>query len=347
MPSLPAKPKVSVILPIRNEADFIGRCLRSVMGNDVPAERMEILVVDGMSDDGTREIVRSLAAEDPRIRLLDNTRRTVPFAMNLGLAESKGDIIIRIDGHTTITADYVEQCVRTFVEHPDVWRVGGVMETVGERYMARVIAAAMSNPVGVGGGNWRIATEEGYADDVAFPTWARWVFDKVGLYDEQLVRNQDSDLTQRISQAGGITYRNPRMQTVYYSRGTLGKLGRQHYQYGLWGIRTIQKHGKPANLRRVAPLIFVLVWLVLIAGALLWRPGWMALSGFAAIYVLGLAYAFFHAAVRNGTKVALLVPVACAVMHFTYGAGLLMGVIHWMVLRGRFIPKPEAHKLSR
>ena len=347
MSGTPTKPLVSLILPVRNEKAFIEPCLRSVMANDYPAARLEILVVDGMSDDGTREIVCRLAGEDPRIRMLDNARRIQAPAMNIGIRESKGEILIRADGHTEVAPDFVSQSVRVLLEHPDVWRAGGAMETVGRTYVGRAIAAAMTSAVGVGGTNWRVRMTEGYVSEVPFAACWRWVYDKVGLFDEELVRNEDDEFTQRVNAAGGKHYLCPAIRSVYYSRATLGRLARQYYQYGFWRIRTIQKHRRPAHLRQVIPSLFVLGWLALIVGAVLWRPLAFVLAACAGLYLLALIYGAVDAARRASPGVAPLVPVACAIMHFAHGLGSMHGIWSWVVLRGRFVAPPEFHKMSR
>jgi glycosyltransferase involved in cell wall biosynthesis len=340
-------PFISVVLPVRNEADFIEKCLRSLMANDYARGRIEMLVVDGMSDDGTREIVQRLAAEDERVRLLDNLQGIVPCAMNMGIRESKGDIIIRVDGHVTVAPDFISQSVRALNEHPEVWCAGGVMETVGTTYIGRVIAAAASSPFGVGGASFRTGDTEGYVNAVPFGAHRRWIFDKIGMYDEELVRNQDDELILRIVEAGGKQYRCPSIRSVYYPRHSLRKLARQYYQYGFWRIRTIQKHGRVASLRQFVPLAFVLAWAALLVTSVLWAPALLATAGLAGLYLLLLVAGAAESARRRGITVGLLVPVAIAVMHFAYGFGCWKGVWSWVVLRGRFVPKGATHKLSR
>lgn len=342
------EPFVTVIVPIRNEAEHVERTLRGILDNDYPAERMEVAVVDGMSDDGTREIVEHLATGDSRVRLVDNPDRTVPYAMNRGIESSEGEILIRVDGHMTIAPNFISESVRSLQEHPDVWLVGGLVETVGMTYIGRVVAAAMTSPIGVGPGSCRIpGGAEGYRDVVPFPAYWRWVHDRIGPYDEQLVRNQDDDFHQRVQQAGGKQYMSPAIRCRYFSRATLGKLARQYYQYGFWRVRTIQKHRRPARLRQVLPMMFVLGWISLIVSGLLWRPMWLALGAYAGIYGLALICGTVPVIRKEGMAVAWLVPLACAIMHFAYGLGNLKGIWSWLILGGRFVPGPQAHKMSR
>jgi len=337
----------SMVIPSRNEADWVERCIRSVLANEYPADKMEIIVADGMSQDGTRQIIERLAKEDPRIRLFDNPLRIMPCGANIGIRHSTGDVVTVLSGHTLVSPNYMAECNRILVEYPDVWRAGGVMETVAASYIGKVVAAAQSSPAGVGAGNWRLGVQEGYVPLVPFGATRRWVFDKIGLYDEELVRNQDDELTQRLVEAGGKQYMTQSVRVQYYSRTSLWKLARQYYQYGFWRIRTIQKRKRPAHLRQVVPIIFVLGWIVLGIAGFVWWPMWLALAAYASVYALGLVANIFWAAHRHGWGVALLTPVACATIHFSYGVGALKGFWSWVILKGRFVPKPEAHRMSR
>lgn len=339
-------PRVSVIVPIRNEADFIERCLRSILENDYPADRVEVLVVDGMSDDGTREIVGRVAAAEPRVRLLDNPQRIVPFAMNRGIRESRGDLVLRIDGHAAAPPDFIARNVAAMQEHPDAWGVGGAIDTVCSNDVGRAISAAMTSPVGVGNARFRLGGFQGYVDTIPFPCYRRWVFDRIGLFDEELVRNQDDEFNLRLTLAGGKLWMDSRIRSQYFARGSLRKLARQYFQYGFWRIRTIQKHRRPASLRQIAPMIFVSTWLALIVGTVVWRPIGCVLAAFAALYALGLAVGALDVARKAGLKYALLAPLAFMAMHFCYGLGSLEGLVVFGLLR-RKPARPEDHPMSR
>jgi glycosyltransferase involved in cell wall biosynthesis len=341
----------SMVIPSRNEADWVERCIRSVLANEYPADKMEIIVADGMSQDGTRQIIERLAKEDPRIRLFDNPLCIMPCGANIGIRHSTGDVVTVLSGHTLVSPNYMAECNRILVERPDVWRAGGVMETVAASYIGKVVAAAQSSPAGVGAGNWRLGVQEGYVPLVPFGATRRWVFDKIGLYDEELVRNQDDELTQRLVEAGGKQYMTQSVRVQYFCRGSIWKLARQYYQYGFWRLRTIQKRKRPAHLRQILPILFVAAWfplaLLAVAGAIWWWPLVLPLAACAAGYVLGLIGNILWVAKRDGLKVALLTPPACATIHFSYGVGALKGFWSWVILKGRFVPKPEAHSMSR
>jgi glycosyltransferase involved in cell wall biosynthesis len=339
--------KFSIVIPVRNESDTIERCINGILINDYPREHMEVIVVDGGSTDNTRSIVKKLMVGDERVKLLDNPARITPVGVNLGIRHSTGDLIVFMSGHAVMSRNFMAELARVIKEHPDVWRAGGVMETVSDTHMGRVIAAAQSSPVGVGPGNWRVGVREGYVHQVCFAVVPRFVFDRVGLYDEELVRNQDDEFNQRVREAGGKHYMNPAVRIQYFARGSLRHLARQYYQYGFWRIRTIQKRGRPAHMRQILPVFFVLGWIVLALGGLFSSLLWLALVAYASLYAGGLIANIIWVSRHHALSVALLTPLACAAMHFSYGFGVLHGFWSFVVLKGRFVPKPEAHKLSR
>ena len=340
-------PFVTVIMPIRNEADFIEACIRSVSEGDYPADRFEILVVDGMSDDGTREIVSRLASVDPRIRLLDNPDRGVAPAMNLGIRAAKGELFVRIDGHALVEAGFLTESVRCLEAHPDAWVVGGYIETASEGFVGGVIAAAMRSPFGVGNSHFRTRDYEGWVDTLAFGTHHRWVVDRIGWFDEELVRNQDDDFNQRIREGGGKIWLSSSIRSRYFSRSGFGKLWRQYFQYGFWRIRTFQKHRRPGALRQLVPLVFVSTVLLLALAATVWSPALWLLEGAVGAYGLALLGGSVQVGLRSGWRFAFLAPLAFVVLHFAYGLGSLWGLVRFGLLHGVGVPRGAEHSLSR
>jgi len=334
-------------MPIRNEADFIERAIKSILTNDYPAQKMEVLVVDGMSDDGTRETVRRLSQADGRIRMLDNPKRIVPTAMNLGLKAAKGELFIRIDGHAEIPRDFIANSVQCLAEHPETWVAGGPIKTVADTYTGQAIAAAMRSPIGVGNSRFRLADYEGWVDTLAFGVHHKWVVDKVGCFDEELVRNQDDDFNLRIILAGGKIWMSKAIQSTYFSRGSLRTLWRQYFQYGFWRIRTLQKHGRPAGIRQVVPLVFILSLLLLGLGGLFWKPLAVLLVAEIILYVLALAIGALDVGRKSGWQYAPIAPLIFALLHFGYGLGSLWGAVRFCLLRGHGLRKPEEMQMSR
>jgi succinoglycan biosynthesis protein ExoA len=322
-------PSVSVIVPVRNEAGFIETCVRALLDQvDVPSH-YEVLVVDGMSDDGTKALLERLAAKDSRLRILDNPARIVSTALNIGIAASTGEIIIRVDGHTKVASDYVRANLSLLAEHPEAWSVGGPIAHRGKSRLSRAIAAAMSSPVGVGGARHRFESFEGYAEGTAFPAFRRWVFDKIGMFDEHLVRNQDDELNFRITRAGGRIFISPRVKHDYFVRGSYRALFSQYTQYAYWKVEVMRKHGRVIAPRHVVPGVFIIA-LPFCAGATLLLPFPISLVPSVPLAVYGglLAWlALATAVTERDLRVGVGAAAAAATMHVGYGLGTLAGVV--------------------
>lgn len=340
-------PFVSVIMPIRNEASFIERAIKSILDNDYPADRMEVIVVDGMSDDGTREIIDKLSRTAPSVKMLDNFRRIVPTAMNIGLEAARADLFIRVDGHAEIARDFIKKSVQCMRQHPDAWVVGGCIETIADNYIGRAIASAMRSPIGVGNSRFRLGDYEGWVDTLAFGTHHKWILNKIGYFDEELVRNQDDEFNLRIILAGGKIWMSKSIRSKYFSRGSLAKLWKQYSQYGFWRIRTLQKHNKPAAVRHLVPLLFVLSLLLLGLAGLLWIPLWALLGIEVAFYVLVLFGGTLHVGWKSSWRYAFIAPLIFVILHFAYGLGSLWGIVRFVIFRGLGLTKVEEIKMSR
>lgn len=327
-------PMVSIIMPIRNEAGFIRRSLGAVLAQDYPQECVEVLVVDGMSDDGTREMVRETfersnveAFQRSNLHMLDNPERIVPTALNRALEQAKGDIIIRVDGHCEIAPDYVRRCVEV-LEETGADCVGGPMETVGRTVMAESIALAQSSPFGVGGVAFRTGSDEGrYVDTLAFGAYRREVFERIGNFDEELVRNQDDEFNFRLTQAGGKIWLDPSIRSVYYSRASLRGLWKQYFEYGLYKVRVIQKRGAVPSWRHLIPGGFVLGLVFSLLLALLTGRKRLALSVAGPYAAANLAASAWAA--REKPRLLPWLPPAFATLHLAYGLGFLWGLWRW------------------
>lgn len=332
-------PTVSVIMPIRNEVGYIHKSLEAVLQQDYPRDRVEVLVVDGMSDDGTREYLRERMHDDERIRLLDNPRRIVPTALNIALRHARGDIVVRVDGHCEIAPDYVRACVHAIETH-GVECVGGPIETVGVGVVGRAIAAAMSSPFGVGTARFRTNPgEQRLVDHLAFGAYRRTAFDLVGTFDEELVRNQDDEFSFRLTRAGGRILLTPEARSRYFGRGTLKGLWRQYFEYGFWKVRVIQKHRRLASWRHLVPLAFVAAVLGTTAlGGVTGSVWWPAavLLPYAALNLI----ASVSAAGRAGWGVLAILPPVFATLHVAYGIGFGWGVWAFLLSRRRGRPAP-------
>jgi glycosyltransferase involved in cell wall biosynthesis len=321
--------RVTVIMPIRNEAAFIERSLGAVLAQDYPADLLEVLVVDGMSDDGTRDTVVPMLERRPKSRLLDNPERIVPTAMNIGLAEATGDVIVRVDGHAVVEPDYVSQCIQVLDEkRADC--VGGSIRTVSTTATAQAIAEAMGSPFGVGDARFRTTHDRSmWVDTLAFGAYKREVFDRVGLFDEELVRNQDDEFNYRLRAAGGRIWLDPRIRSTYYARSTFRSLWRQYYQYGYWKVRVFQKVPGSAQLRHWVPPLFALAVLGGLLGAVLIPVLRVPYLGGLFVYTMANLVSSALVAARRGWRHLLRLPFVFATLHLSYGLGFWRGVLRF------------------
>ena len=326
---------VSVIVPCRNEKDYIDACMRSVLSQDIPPGQIEFMVLDGMSDDGTREILQRLIGEDFRLKVIDNLRQITPCARNIGIREARGKYIAILDAHATYSSDYVGNCIKLLEEHSEICCAGGPIISVGKSIFGRATAGAMSHPFGVGNAKHRFPDYEGYAEGACFPVYRREIFEKVGLFDENLVRNQDDDFNYRVALSGEKVFISPRAKCTYYVRETPSKLFWQYLQYGFYRYVVLRKHGSHISLRHFAPIIFFsLVCLLLLSGA--WLSGWWNLItvSLPMAYALTLLTAGIRLRRKLGRFVVLVFPFAAAIMHFAYAVGFA-----WAFLRVAFAPR--------
>jgi len=344
--SLDNLPIVSVVMPVRNEAGFIVRTMEGLLAQDYPPDRMEIIVADGMSDDKTREILAEYMGRFPQVRMLDNPSRIASAGLNVAIATAKGEIIARIDGHSEVAPDFLRQNVQLLLEHPEAWSVGGPIVHSGRNTFAKAAAIAMGHPCGVGLATHRFSDYEGYVEGAQFPALRRWVFDRVGNFDEALVRNQDDELNYRITQAGGKIYVSPKVRYVYFVRERLDQLFRQYFQYAFWRIPMIRKHRRPTTLRQVIPPLFFLMMLVLfVTGSVLRQP--LVAMLLPIVYVMVLLAVALSFVLKAGLKVASLVPAAIATMHIGYALGFAYGLCAVLAWPQAWVQSGAMSRLSR
>jgi GT2 family glycosyltransferase len=317
-------PMVTVIMPVRNEQKAISLSLCSVLAQDYPAERLEVLVADGMSDDGTRAIVGEIAKHDPRVRLIDNPARIMAAGCNAALAFARGEIVVLLGGHAEIAPDFVRESVALLREHPEAWSVGGPILHVAHSFFGKAVAVAMSHRLGVGNASHHFANYEGYAEGAPFPILWRWVFERVGMLDERLVRNQDDEFYYRIRQAGGKVYISPRIRYTYFVRERMGQLFRQYFQYGFWRIPVMKKHQRPTTIRQVIPSLFYLACICLLLVGIWFKQPLIALA-LPSLYGVSLAAVGLSVLPNVGYQVACRVPLAIATLHAGYALGLMYG----------------------
>ncbi|HEY4364069.1 MAG TPA: glycosyltransferase family 2 protein [Bryobacteraceae bacterium] len=326
------KPFVSVIVPCRNEAEFLPGCLDSILGSDYPSECMEVLIADGWSVDGTRQIVAQYAARDPRVRVVDNARGITPAGLNLAIRQARGDVIVRLDGHSTVAPDYLTQAVDQ-LEATGAANVGGTMLTLTRDRgpFAEPICVALTSPFGVGNSRFRTGVKVLSPVDTVFGgCWRREVFARVGYFNERLERGQDIEFNLRLRRAGGTILLAPGMQSRYYARAALKTFCRSNWNNGVWALLPFAyTRGMPVRWRHLVPLAFFAALAGSVAAALL-RPelGTWALALVAGPYLAVNAAVSLAAAWRKRRfTLALLLPVTFACLHLSYGAGSLWGVL--------------------
>ena len=316
-------PSVSVVLPVRNEADTVAGAITSAVAQEYPGP-LEVIVADGASTDGTKETIEAFATRGGRVSLVDNHASTTPAGLNAAIRASQGEVIVRCDAHSILPPTYVRQAVETLIA-TGADNVGGIQAAVGHGPTQRAIAWAMSNPLGVGNSRFHYGGSPGPIDTAYLGVFRRDVFDRVGFFDESLIRNQDYEMNYRIRQAGGLVYFDPRLRVEYRPRRTLGALGSQYWQYGRWKWRVARKHPESVQLRHLAPpaLIIGLIG-SLIAGVAL--PTWTGvLTPFA--YLAVLTGVSIWAALRRRDPALLLVGPALATMHVSWGLGFLTALL--------------------
>lgn len=338
------KKRVSVIIPARNEEKFIERSIRSIYANATESVEVEIIVVDGISDDGTVGVVEDLIGQGIPVTLMHNQKKITPVSMNLGIEASSGDFLMFSGAHAEYPSDYLKTCLAVIEEHPEAWCVGGNIDTKCDTRIGQAIADAMSSPFGVGNAMFRLGKHTGYVDTLSFGCYHRWVFGKVGLFDESLVRNQDDDMNLRVLQAGGKLYMDSRISSVYYSRSSLKQLFRQYWQYGYWRTRTLAKHGRVASFRQLIPALFVLAIVFFALIGILVPNLWYLIATLGIVYFFFLLLGTIDVSRRSGVVSGAYAPLLFVVLHFAYGGGFWAGCI---ALLFRKEPSSASKELSR
>jgi glycosyltransferase involved in cell wall biosynthesis len=316
-------PLVSILLPIRNEAAFIERCLGAVLAQDYPANRIEVLVADGMSDDGTLDLIRAMPGGE-RLRIIPNPARIQAAGLNLLIREARGEVLVRVDGHTIIASDYVRACV-TALQETGAWNVGGPMLSAGTTPMGKAIAAAGGSPFAVPSA-FHVRQKAAFTDTVYLGAWPRWVFEQVGSYDEHVGVNEDYELNVRIRAAGGRIYLTPAIRSTYYGRQALRALGRQYWRYGQSKVKTLATHPNSLRPRQLAAPALVAALLLGGVFSLLNRRLRVLMALLSLAYTSANLLASLRVASRSGWALLPRLPAIFAVMHLCWGAGFWVGL---------------------
>lgn len=305
--------KVSIIIPCRNEEKFIGRCLDSIVKQNYPKENLEVLVVDGMSEDKTKEIIKEYFLKFPYIRILENPKKITPCALNIGIKNAKGNIIIRMDGHSSYKEDYILKSVK-FLNEYKADNVGGiwVIKAREKTLIGRAIAKSLSYWFGAGNAYYKIGTKGfKWVDTVPFGCYRKDVFNRVGLFNENLVRSQDMEFNLRLKKSGGKILLIPEIVGYYYARSNLKEFFYHNIEDGIWAILPLKFVKIPLRLRHYIPLIFFLTLPLSI-----WP------------YIVASLYFSMQIAIKEkDVKLFFVMPLAFFVRHIGYGFGSFVGLI--------------------
>jgi glycosyltransferase involved in cell wall biosynthesis len=323
--------RVSVIIPCKNEEKTITLLLNALKEQNFGQSEMEIIIADAMSDDDTRQAVRNFQNLHPEmdIQIVDNPKIHIPCGLNVGIQSSQGEIIIRMDAHSVPHKDYVALCVSGLDENR-ADNVGGVwdIKPLTNTTMAKAIADAASHPVGVGNARYRYTNKSGYVDTVPFGAFKRDLFDRIGLFDETLLTNEDYEFNERIRQNGGKIWLNPEICSNYFARKNLRELSRQYWRYGLWKSQMIKRYPKSLRMRQILPPLFIIFLILLGIASSITIKALFLLGIVLTIYSLTLFIVGIQLALKKKMPPHLLnIPLAIATMHFSWGCGFIYGLL--------------------
>ena len=328
--TLPETPKVSVIVPCRNEERYIDQCISSLLKTSYPINHLEILIVDGSSTDGTKAKLASLKRKHPFIQILANPKKVIPIAMNIGIANSTGDIILKVDAHSTYPGNYITQCVEFMIEY-QADNIGGYLSVTpsSNTIVAKSIALVLSNKIGSGYGSTKTKVSvPTWTDSVGFGCYKRSMLDKIGYYNEGLTRGSDMDLNNRLRSNGGKILKIPEITVAYYTKSTLGSFWNHNFSDGYWVTYPLALLRTPFTLRHIIPLAFVTgVSVLLLLG--IWNTLFLLLGiSILGFYLLVISVTSVYIAIKQGNP--LYFPVLCMTFftrHIAYGTGSILGLI--------------------
>jgi len=323
-------PFVSIIIACRNEKRFIAKCLDSIIGQDFPKEKLEVLIIDGMSEDGTREILKKYQRGYFFIKVLDNPKKVTPSALNIGIKNSKGEIIIRMGSHAKYRKDYVLKCVECLKKYK-ADNVGGIIRTLPAKntITAKAITVSLSHPFGVGGSYFRIGSKKPrWVDTVFGGCYRKEVFKKIGLFNENLIRSQDLEFNLRLKKSGGRILLVPDIVAYYYPKSDLKDFFIYNLKNGIWVIYHLKFSKIFFRIRHYISLIFVSILIGSAIGAIFFP---FFILFFLLVIMAYLFFAFYFslkiAFYRREWKYLFLIAIAFACRHFGYGFGSLIGIV--------------------
>jgi len=323
-------PWVSIIIPCRNEEKFIGKCLNSIINNDYSKESLEILVIDGMSEDKTKEIVEKYTKQYLYIKILENPNKFTPFGLNIGVKNARGDIIIRMDAHSTYEKDYISKCIK-YLNQYNADNVGGIWKIMPRTHtlINKAIVFASSSIFGAGDAYYRRGYSRGpkWVDTVFGGCYKKEVFEKIGLFNENLIRSQDMEFNLRLKRAGGKILLVPDIISYYYPKSNLKDFFRHNFSDGIWSTYPLKFEVRIFSWRHLVPLFFVSsLILSLFFSFFFWQARLFFDLIFGSYVFLSL---FFSVKIsfKKGFQYLFLMPIVFATRHFGYGLGSIWGIV--------------------
>ena len=328
--------RISIVVACRNEGNSIRSLVQSILNQDLE-DSWEAIFADGTSTDQTHEILSAYCARDDRLRLIDNPKLIVSAGLNAAIAMARGEVIIRMDGHTRYAPDYCRMCVRA-LDTTGADNVGGPARTQTESILGQAVATAFHSRFSTGGAKFHDVSYRGWVDTIPYGCWRKATLQNLGLFDETLVRNQDDELNLRLTKSGGKIWQDPSIISWYSPRADLSKLFRQYFQYGFWKVAVIRKHRLPSSWRHLVPVLWLISNVVLLGtmaiSKVMHLDGhfvaaglvWLTMAG---LYLFATLVASFSAASGGDWIILAYLPAVFATFHCSYGLGFASGLVHF------------------
>jgi len=331
-----SQPRLSIVIPCRNEKTFIGKCLDSIIANDYPKDKLELFVVDGMSEDGTREIINQYSQKYAFIRVLENTKKITPCALNIGIRDASGEVVMRIDAHTTVEKNYISKCITYLIEYKAA-NVGGVWRILprNNSLMGKTFTLVLSHPFGIGNAYYRFI-KSGYplwVDTVPFFCCRKEIFNKIGLFNENLARGQDQEFNLRLIKNRMKSLLVPEIVSYYYTQPNLKSFIKHNFINGVWAILPFRySRIIPVSLRHLVPLVFISAVIIFGLSSFINTGSLYIFAAILKIYLLTNLYFSAKTAIKEkDIRFLFLSFFVFAALHASYGLGSLFGLIRYFI----------------
>ena len=334
---------LSVIIPCRNELINIEECIQAIYQNDLDINvQLNIIVVDGMSEDGTRSLLEQLKLKNSNLYIIDNIGQVTPLAFNLGIKFLKSDFYQIVGARQILSSNYLQKAINVLIKNSSVSCVGGAVKNVFINYKSEMIGKAMSTIFGMGLGNFRTLSKSDFTDTVGTPMYPSYIFEEIGYFDEELIRNQDDDFNYRVIKSGGKIWFESDISLKYYVRGDFKGLFRQFFQYGYWKVFVNKKHKAVTTFRQLIPPLFVLLTIAFPFWKVIPFVGIIAVIGIPLYFILGILFA-----TKKSKKIKdlLYIFISFPIIHYSYGLGYLLGIVNFLIMNNQ--PSENLSRLTR